>query len=153
MYHCVLGHHSTLFQQRYDDHIFISQSLRNALLDKIRFHRLKLLLRYSNCCKEIWNIWRSKTKTRLDENSRDWAKSSKDLAQHLAASPGCQVDPSAVWIRLIKQPRNHFFINGKRKKKFQCFFPFDQTWTSDKPLRLFQTLLVLDLEKMINDKW
>ena len=33
---------------------------------------------------------------------RDRRKSSKDLAQHLAASSGCQVDPSTVQRSLIR---------------------------------------------------
>lgn len=41
---------------------------------------------------------------------RDRKRSSKELTQHLAASSGCQGDPSTVQWSLIRNgPRNHFY--------------------------------------------
>lgn len=62
---------------------------------------------YSSCYKEFWRISRGQRQkseeTFLRVSSlRDQKKSSKDLAQHLPASSGYQVDPSNIWKGLIR---------------------------------------------------
>lgn len=96
---------------------------------KGKYQQTNWILKYSFCYKEIWRISRSQglegqeNFQNLMRSFSDRKKSTKDLAQHLAASSGCQVDPSTVWRSLM---RNRLCGRAEAKKhsSFSSMFKY-----------------------------
>ena len=132
---------------------------------------------YSSCYKEIWRIrrgqgqkkdWKAKKTfkiwVRVSQCSslRDRRKSSKDLAhlaQHLAASSGCQVDPSTVWRSLIRNglcgrvaAKKPLFQKGNRVKRLR-YAKAHKDWNEDQWKRVLWSDESKFLGPIINNMW